>query len=120
MRILPHLTDADLSLSQADITEVQRLDLDILDRYGAAFLVRANEAAEEFGVRPVITCNAATEEVLPAPLDWDGQANAMRLHPDIYRAARKALGSSDHATEVVVLIYRPDRDMLALYTVLPE
>ncbi|MAF11652.1 hypothetical protein CMK11_14480 [Candidatus Poribacteria bacterium] len=120
MRILPHLTDADLSLSQADITEVQRLDLDILDRYGSAFLARANEAAEELGVRPVILCNAATEEVRPAPLDWAGQANALRLHPDIYRAARRALDSADHAAEVVVLMYRPDRDMLAVYTVLPE
>ena len=120
MRILPYITDRDLSLSQADITEVQRLDLDILDRYGAAFLASANGAAEELGVRPVIMCNAATEEVRPAPLDWDGQPNALRIHPEVYRAASTALASSDHASEVVVLMYRPDRDVLAVYTVMPE
>ncbi len=120
MRILPHITDRDLALTQDDIVELQRRDLDILDRYGPAFLEQANSASSDLGVRPVVMCNVATEDVRPAPLDWDGKANVSSLHPALYEAARAALHDADPATEVVALMYHPSRDVLTVYTVRPD
>lgn len=120
MRVLPHITDRDLALSQDEITAIQRHDIDILDRFGPAFLSQADAAAAELGVRPVVLCNVGTEDVQPAPLDWDGRENAMGLHPAVYRAARSAVEASDPGAEVVVLMYHADRDVLAVYTVRPE
>ena len=120
MRILQHITDRDLALTQDEIVALQRRDLNILDRYGSAFLEQANHAARELGVRPIVMCNVATEDVRPAPLDWEGKANAASLHPAVYEAARTALAAADAATEVVALMYHPDRDVLAVYTVRPD
>jgi hypothetical protein len=120
MRVLPHITDRDLALSQSDITAIQSADIDLLDRFGPAFLAQANAAEAELGVRPVVMCNVGTDEVQPAPLDWDGKDNALALHPAVYRAARSAVDASDHGAEVVVLMYHADRDVLAVYTVRPE
>jgi|SaaInl4_135m_RNA_FD_contig_31_314337_length_866_multi_4_in_0_out_0_1 hypothetical protein len=120
MRILPHITDRDLALSQDEIVALQRRDLDILDRYGSAFLEQASHAARELGVRPVVMCNVATEDVRPLPLDWEGKPNASSLHPAVYEAARVALEGADATTEVVALMYDPDQDVLTVYTVRPD
>jgi hypothetical protein len=120
MRILPHITDRDLALTQDEIVALQRRDLDILDRYGSAFLEQVNHAARELGVRPVVVCNVATEDVRPTPLDWDGVSNVSSLHPAVYAAARTALDGSDDETEVVALMYDPACDVLTVYTVRPE
>ncbi|GIX06721.1 MAG: hypothetical protein KatS3mg115_1124 [Candidatus Poribacteria bacterium] len=119
MLVRPHLTDRDLELSQEEIVALQREDVALLREYGAYFAAYAQEAAQSYGARVVILCNVETEEIVPSPLDWEGQANVLGLDPPIYRTAKHALEHSCPPEEVIVLLYRPQREIVSIYTVAP-
>ena len=120
MKVLPHITDRDLDLSQEAITSLQRADLEILQGYADAFLERTRIVAQEAGVRVVVMCNLGTDEVQPSPLDWDGTPNVLGLDPAVYGTAKRALDSVDPECEAVVLLYHPTEDVLSIYTVGPD
>lgn len=119
MKIRPHITDPQMRLSQEQIAQIQRADMELLNAYADQFHRLARDASERTEARVVVMCNVETEETLPAPLDWDGVENALGLEPPIYRSAKRALDKADLNEQVVVLAYRASSDMLSIYTVSP-
>ncbi|MDA1192565.1 MAG: hypothetical protein O3A46_12895 [Candidatus Poribacteria bacterium] len=119
MKILPHLTDNDLQRDQDGIVRIQRADSLVMSEYGDAFHERAQAARAQYGVSVLVVCNVESDEVITAPLDWEGASNVMRLDASIYLTAKTALERADRDNETVVLIYRQNEDALSIYTFSP-
>ena len=119
MKVLPHLTERDLQLSQDAIVKMQREDLELLQGYAHAFLEQARDAADKVRAPVVIMCNVLTSDVQPCALDWLGESNVLRLAPVVYGTAKRALEARDPVAEVVVLLYHPNDDVLSIYTIAP-
>jgi len=119
MKVLPHITDRDLQMSQDAIVQMQREDLELLQGYSDAFLEQARAAAIQASAPVVIMCNVLTSDVQPCSLDWLGEPNVLRLPPVVYATAKRALEARDPDSEVVVLLYHPNNDVLSIYTIGP-
>jgi hypothetical protein len=120
LKVRPHLTDDDLARSQDAIVSLQRRDLGLLSEFAEALKAHAERARAALNAPVVLLCNAETEDVVPSPLDWNGETNVHRFDGSLYAAAKRALSRANPDEEVVVLVYHPAEDVVSVYTVSPD